>query len=308
MNIIDSHAHIFSGINGLKRGIKTTTAKSGRILYGKEKLTFLPPFFHDTVFTAEMLVETMDFTGVSKAVLLQNPVIGIINQEIREAIEKYPDRFVGTIQVDPMKSDACNLISDFVSEKQNTLKLEISEEWGWCGNHKGFSLVNKEMMKIWELLAKLKMRVILDTGEIFNKGYQVENIELVTKAFPEVKILIEHLGFLSTKHSNNSQALKRRTEMLQLGKKYENIYFGFSSTAAFINDEYPCNNALQLLKEAIEVVGVDKILWGSDIPSTLKKYTYQQMIDVVAKHARFLSESEKHAILCLNSEAFFFSS
>ncbi len=53
-------------------------------------------------------------------------------------------------------------------------------------------------------------------------------------------------------------------------------------------------------------MGANKILWGSDIPSTFKKFTYQQMIDVVAKHPSFLSESEKSAILHNNAELFFF--
>ncbi|WP_372653378.1 amidohydrolase family protein [Draconibacterium sp.] len=301
--IFDAHAHIIYGINGIKRGQKTATAKYGRILWKNEEINFLPPFFHDTQFTAETLIETMDFCGVSKAVLLQNPVIGILNDEIHLAIEKYPDRFIGTIQVDPMKKDACNIIQKYASEKQNTLKLEISEEWGWSGNYPGFSLVGEEMIAVWETVEKLGLRVILDTGDIFNKGYQVENIRFIAERFTETKMLIEHLGFY--RNGLDENAKDRRNEMLQLGKDMENVYFGFSSTAAFVNDDYPCSKALGLLQQAIEIVGAKKILWGSDIPSTMKKYTYQQLIDVVVKHAGFLSEKDKDAILNDNAETFF---
>lgn len=304
MKVVDAHAHIFNSIDGVKRGTKTSSSKYGRIKFGKEELVFLPPTFKETSFNVDMLVETMDFAGVSKAVLLQNPVIGIINEEIRKAIEKFPNRFVGTIQVDPMQPNASAIINNFASEKQNTLKLEISEEWGWSGNYPGFSLVGPEMMAIWETISKLGLNVIIDTGDINNSGYQIENIRFVAKRFPETKILIEHLGFYRI--GIDEQAKIRRSEMLQLGNDFGNVYFGFSSTAAFINDDYPCPDALKLLQEAIEITGIDKILWGSDIPSTFKKYTYRQMIDVIAKHATFLSDSGKKSLLHDNAESFFF--
>lgn len=307
MKVIDAHAHIFSKIDGEKRGLKTSSAKFGRVNYNNEELVFLPPIFKETAFTAEMLIETMDFAGVSKAVLLQNPVIGIINDEIKAAIQKYPDRFAGTIQVDPMSASACNIISHYASDKQNTLKLEISEEWGWSGKYPGFSLAGKEMMKVWESVNTHNLRVIIDTGDMFNNGYQTDNIRSIATKFPDTKILIEHLGFLKAEFRNNETALKRRRELLQLGKEHHNVFFGFSSAAAFLDDEYPCANTLKLLQNAIEIMGAGKILWGSDIPSTLKKYTYNQMVNVIVKHANFLSESEKHAIMYGNAEAFFFN-
>lgn len=301
--IFDAHAHVIYGINGIKRVQKTVTGKYGRILWRDEEINFLPPFFHDTSFTAETLIETMNFCGVSKAVLLQNPVIGILNDEIQQAIAAYPERFFGTIQVDPMKDDACDIIRNYASPKQNTLKLEISEEWGWSGNYHEFSLISPKMMMIWKTIAGLGMNVIIDTGDIFNNGYQVENISFIAERFPETKILIEHLGFF--RNGLEESAKDRRNEMLQLGKDFENVYFGFSSTAAFINDDYPCPKALELLKEAVALIGPEKILWGSDIPSTFKRYIYQQMIDVIEIYAGFLSDFEKQLILHDNAVLFF---
>lgn len=307
LEIIDAHAHVLPKIDGIKRGSKTSSARFGRIKWKNEELVFLPPFFKDTFFSAEMLIETMDFAGVSKAVLLQNPVLGIINDEIREAIIKYPNRFAGTIQVDPMQANACDEIRKYASAKQNTLKLEISEEWGWSGNYPGFSLIGQEMMRIWETVSELGLNVIIDTGDIFNNGYQVENIKNIAKQFPQTKILIEHLGFFRESIRNDQKALARRTEMICLAKEFDNLFLGFSSTAAFINDDYPCSKALDLLQEAVKLVGSHKILWGSDIPSTFKKYTYQQLVDVVSKKAMFLSDVDKQNILSRNAELFFFS-
>jgi predicted TIM-barrel fold metal-dependent hydrolase len=304
--IIDAHAHIIPAINGIKRGVETTAAKYGRIKWNNEEIVFLPPYFKDTTFTLDMLLETMDANGVSKAVLLQNPVLGIINDHIKGAIDLYPDRFAGTIQVDPMDENAISIIKHFASSRQNTIKLEISEEWGWSGNYLDFSLVGKQMMQIWEIVSDQGLNVIIDTGDIFNNGYQIENIKYIAQKFPDTKIVLEHLGFYREVIKDNNEAIKRRIEMLSAAKYFENVFLGFSSTAAFINDEYPCIRTVELLREAVDLVGASKILWGSDIPSTFKKYTYQQMIDVVDKHAAFLSETEKDRILFQNAQHIFF--
>jgi predicted TIM-barrel fold metal-dependent hydrolase len=304
--IIDAHAHIIPAINGIKRGVETTAAKYGRIKWNNEEIVFLPPYFKDTTFTLDMLLETMDANGVSKAVLLQNPVLGIINDHIKGAIDLYPDRFAGTIQVDPMDENAISIIKHFASSRQNTIKLEISEEWGWSGNYLDFSLVGKQMMQIWEIVSDQGLNVIIDTGDIFNNGYQIENIKYIAQKFPDTKIVLEHLGFYREVIKDNNEAIKRRIEMLSAAKDFENVFLGFSSTAAFINDEYPCIRTVELLREAVDLVGASKILWGSDIPSTFKKYTYQQMIDVVDKHAAFLSETEKDRILFQNAQHIFF--
>lgn len=198
------------------------------------------------------------------------------------------------------------MLNEYASEKQNTLKLEISEEWGWSGNYPNFSLVSKEMMKIWETVSRLELNVILDTGDISNNGYQVENIRFIAQKFPNTKILIEHLGFFREAIKDDQVALNRRLQMISLAKEFKNVFLGVSSVAAFINDEYPCFKALELLENAVKLTGAEKILWGSDIPSTFKKYTYQQMIDVIPKHASFLNEEEMHRIVYQNSFEFFF--
>src|SRR4051812_24954493 len=113
--IIDAHAHIFS----------------------HACLRVAPPGCPDGCFPVKRLLALMDSEGVDGAVIVQNPVIGIINEEVRAAIEAHPERFAGVIQVDPGAAGAEQTIRNFVSPRQRTLKLEMSEEWGWNGVHPG---------------------------------------------------------------------------------------------------------------------------------------------------------------------------
>lgn len=302
--IIDAHAHIFSKIAGQRGKGKTSPEKSGKVKEGNLISQTLPPFLVHSSFDAEMLINMMNYSGVDKAVLVQNPVYGSNNEEIAEAIKTYPDRFIGTIQVDPISVNAIETITKFVTPKQSVLKFELSQGWGWSGIHPGLKIDCPEFIRIWELAEDLGLQVIIDPGNIDNPGYQVEQFDKISNMYPGVKILLEHLGYLTKDLVNNNEALKRRLELIHLAQK-NNVFLGFSATNILIDDDYPCSHTLELLHEAVTIVGGDKILWGSDIPSTLKKYTYCQMRDVVLKHAYFLTDDEKLKIMGSNALTFF---
>jgi predicted TIM-barrel fold metal-dependent hydrolase len=103
--IIDCHAHIFSHVHA----------------------GLVPESLGGDTFSAQQLVSLMEAEGVSKAVLLQNPAIGTVNDDIAAAIEACPGRFVGVIQVDPRAPDALQQKRRYASHaRHRTLKFEMS--------------------------------------------------------------------------------------------------------------------------------------------------------------------------------------
>jgi predicted TIM-barrel fold metal-dependent hydrolase len=304
--IIDAHAHIFSAINGQNRYGATASGSRGMVSTGLGLKQMLPPYLKDSSFPVETLIGLMDKNGVDRAILLQNPTFGIINDEIMEAIGKYPDRFIGTVQIDPMNSSgAMELMGRYSNVNQKILKLEMSDTWGWTGIYPGLQFDSPPVIKIIESAYVKGFNVIVDPGPVGNEGYQVEVIEKFANRFPQMIFLIEHLGYLCKEDLGNQALLERRLQCIKLAH-LENVFLGFSATGILLDDEYPCPRSLSLLKEAVNLVGSDKILWGSDIPTTLKMYTYRQMIDVIKK-ASFLSEDDKKLILGGNALRIFWS-
>jgi len=302
--IIDAHAHIIPKIAGQRESFKTEPGKYGKVRIGNYEEQTLPPFLIDSSFNIEMLLHMMNYSGIDKAVLLQNPFFGSINEEVAEAIHTFPDRFIGTIQVDPLSDNAIEIIQNFLTPKQSTLKFELSHGWGWSGIHPGLKIDSPGFIRIWELVSELGLQVIIDPGRIDNPGYQVEIFETIAQRYPGVKILIEHLGYLTSDLAENDSAKKYRLDLIHLAR-IENVFLGFSATNILLNEDYPCPHSLELLKETVSITGANKILWGSDIPTTLTKYTYSQMVDVVVKHAKFLTEEEKEQIMGRNALNFF---
>jgi predicted TIM-barrel fold metal-dependent hydrolase len=283
--IIDAHAHIFS--------------------HACPRVS--PPEFADGRFPVERLLALMDAEGVDGAVIVQNPVIGTINEEVREALDAYPERFAGVVQVDPVAPGALEVIREYVrSRRQRTVKLEMSEEWGWSGVHPGLRLDGPELMGLWGLADEMGINVIIDPGAIGKSGYQVEAIDRLSETHAGVRFLIEHLGYMQSTDVSNEAARRRRIEMLRLALK-PNVSIGFAATATLLEESYPCYGAVGLLKEAVELVGANKILWGTDVPYTLRRHTYKQMLDTVRGDAPFLSDAERRCILGENAREMFFN-
>lgn len=292
--IVDIHVHIFNEINGRNNAGPTHSIPYGRVKTGDGEIQFLTPSAKETSFKVDVILEMMKLFGIDKAVLLQNPLIGDVNEVIADAIGKYPDKFIGTIQVDPTLPNAVELIKKYSdNKKHNIIKFEMSDGWGWTGVHKGLSLLDDCFTPIWNIAAERELQVIIDPGRPNNVGYQIEAIDKITTAYPQITFLLEHLGAMNRE---NMHLKDRWNQMVALGRK-ENVYLGIASIGAGLRDDFPCRDALKLLREGVDMVGAHKLLWGSDIPGTLKHYTYQQMIDMVVKYADFLSEDEKDMIM-----------
>ena len=71
------------------------------------------------------------------------------------------------------------------------------------------------------------------------------------------------------------------------------------------NDEfYPFKGAVWAIKEAASLVGIEKLMWGSDYPRTITAITYRMSYDFIIKSS-LLTEEEKRLFLGLNAQRFY---
>jgi predicted TIM-barrel fold metal-dependent hydrolase len=61
--------------------------------------------------------------------------------------------------------------------------------------------------------------------------------------------------------------------------------------------DYPYPEAQSLIRQMRDLFGVDRLVWGSDMPNVERFCTYTQCVDYVRRHCTFLTASEKDAIL-----------
>lgn len=86
-----------------------------------------------------------------------------------------------------------------------------------------------------------------------------------------------------------------------------NVWMDTSSLSHNVRpDEYPYPKTVKVLEEARDILGADKLLFGTDYPSALKEAPYHNYVSCILE-AEVFTEKEKQLILHDNAEQLFFA-
>jgi predicted TIM-barrel fold metal-dependent hydrolase len=93
-------------------------------------------------------------------------------------------------------------------------------------------------------------------------------------------------------------------EQIKLAR-HEHVMIESGGITWLFNDEfYPFTGAVKAIREAIGLVGIGKLMWGSDYPRTIVAVTYRMSYDFISK-SPLLSEEEKTLFLGENARRFY---
>lgn len=283
MKIIDAHAHVAQYIAGFTSRGELRGVGGGKAQYSTgEIFQMFPPEMGDTGVTPEALLKIMDAHGVEKAVLLQGNWLGFQNEYTYEAVNKYSKRFVGAATYDPF----CVKVDEIRKRLFNELgfkivKFELSNGSGLMANRPPVNLDGEVMNECYAHAKENGLTVVLDIGRPNNPCWQVDALASVIKKYPEITFVICHL--LAPQRGDN-ELLKNSLKKLIA----PNIYFDYAALAHNQRPEiYPYPTAVEHLKTAKEIVGADRLMFGSDIPSTLVRDGYANLINYVVNSGVF---------------------
>lgn len=300
--IVDAHAHIFPEVCGGIAAGPTRGVGYGRVAMGDGVIQAWPPLCADTCHTPEMLVAHMDWVGVDKAVLLQGPFYGECNAYVQEAVRHFPERFIGAAYCDPWDENAHEKFGHIRSRQAfRAVKLECSETAGLCGIHPRARLDDADIAWLWTEMEEAGLVLTIDLGEVGSRSYDTDAVRNIAERHERLKIVVAHLG--QPGPSLDEDAGKRRLweAQIDLGKM-PNVWFDMASLPAYFESErYPFPSAGRYLHAAIERIGSDKILWGTDIPGLLAHATYRQLLDMTEDHLAFLSADERAGVMGRNA-------
>jgi predicted TIM-barrel fold metal-dependent hydrolase len=236
--------------------------------------------------TREKMIADMDKSDVGRAVLLgwywENPeTCELQNQWCSQWIARDPERFIGFFSLHP--------------ELQNSVEsLKKSKDLGFIGIGEchpwlqGASIQNANWMKCMEFAAAECWPVTFHVTEPVGHDYPgrvqtpFEEFLWLARQLPELKIILAHAGGLFPFYELNP---KIRPEL-------KNVHYDLAACPLLYDPE--------IYRKLIDVVGVEKILWGTDyplriFPATQKEPDFISFKNLVLKEAE-LSESERDAI------------
>ena len=289
MKIIDAHAHLWLRQDTEVNGMKIQTLDGGKSLFMGEIRQMVPPFIVDGRNTAEIFLSNMDYAQVSAAVITQEYIDGLQNDYLWEVQQKYPNRFCCCGMVDARKSGYLEHAKQFINQGFKALKIPAER---LIMPDKRVWLTCEEMMQVFKRMEENNMILSVDLA---SGTAQVGEMEEIIAECPNLKIAIGHFAMVTRPDWQEQVKLAR----------HPNVMIESGGITWLFNDEfYPFTGAVRAIKEAASLVGIEKLMWGSDYPRTITAITYKMSYDFILK-ANLLSDKEKELFLGENARKFY---
>jgi L-galactono-1,5-lactonase len=287
--IIDAHSHLWLRQDTeVEEGIIRTT-RNGRSMFLGEERQMLPPFMIDGKNSAEVFLANMDYAQVSAAVVTQEFIDGLQNDYLLSVMNRYPDRFFVCGMCEFRKPGFFNQAKALIAKGFKAIKIPAHRLLLKSGRVR---LNGEEMMLMFHYMEVHQVLLSIDMAE---GEMQTGELREVIQECPNLKIAIGHFGMVTFPHW---------IDQLKLAL-YPHVMIESGGITWLFNDEfYPFKSAIKAIREAIDTVGINKLLWGSDYPRTITAITYRMSYDFVLKSDEFSIE-EKALFLGLNAKTFY---
>lgn len=287
--IIDAHSHLWLKQDAVVEGLPIRTLENGRSLFMGEVRQMLPPFMTDGVNSAEVFLSNMDYAQVSAAVVTQEFIDGFQNDYLAEVTARYPDRFFVCGMCEFRKPGYLDQARQLIAQGFRGIKIPAQRLLLKEGRVR---LNCEEMMQMFHLMEQNGVLLSIDMAD---GDTQVGELEEVIQECPKLKVAIGHFGMV-TRPQWKEQIKSAR---------HPHVRIESGGITWLFNDEfYPFKGAVRAIREAAELVGFEKLMWGSDYPRTITAITYRMSYDFVSKSDE-LTEREKALFLGENARSFY---
>ena len=270
--IIDAHAHLWKKQNGLVNGKPVYHIGGGRSDFGGEIRQMMPPYMTDGENTVERFISNMDYAGVSGAVITQ------------EYIDGNQDDYLLTVKNDRIK--ICALY-----EEKPLGNIEAFDGIKICAGR----LQDRNLLNHIEPFKAASEKGKFISIDLADGDEQTEMMNKIAAMFPDLKIAVGHFGMVTRENWE---------EQIKLALN-ENVFIESGGITWLFNEEfYPYPSAVKAISRAAELVGFNKLMWGSDYPRTMTAVTYKMSLDFVEK-SEDITKENKRLFLGENARSFY---
>ena len=253
----------------------------------------IPPFIIDSQNSAEVFLSNMDYAQVSAAVVVQEFIDGLQNDYLAEVMHRYPDRFFCFGMADYMKEGFYSQAESLLDNGFNGLAIPAHRLLGQ-------PLTSDEMMRMFRLMERRGSLLSITLADGIR---QVEEMEEVIANCPRLKVAIGHLCMANPPQAPCWENESWRKQILLA--RHENVMIETGGITWLYNSEfYPFPSAVRAICEAADLVGMEKLMWGSDYPRTITAITYRMSYDFITKSS-MLTETAKRLLLGENARRFY---
>lgn len=273
--IIDAHIHLWERQQGLVDGKPVFPTEGGKSNFGGEERQMVPPYITDGFNSAELLISNMNYAGVNACVVTQEYIDGNQDVYLKKSKAKYPERI-----------KICSLY-----EENEEYGLDGFDGLKICGGR----LERKTLGELKDVFYQADRKNKFISIDLAEGSKQVPELEDLICRFPNLRIAIGHFGMVTKEGWKEQIRLAR----------YPNVYIESGGiTWLFHKEYYPYPSAVNAIREATEICGIEKLMWGSDYPRTMTAITYKMSYDFIEKSNK-LTRYEKEQFLYHNAKKFY---
>ncbi len=284
--LIDAHSHLWYRQETTWNGMKISPLPNGRSMFLGEEVQMLPPFMIDGHNTVEVFLSNMNYAQVQAAVVVQEFIDGLQNKYLQWVRDHYGSRFFVCGMADYLRPGFFKTAENLIVKKK--FRGMAIPGHRLITNTQRVFLNSDEMMQMFHLMED---NDVLLSVTLIDGDHQVGELREVIEECPKLKIAIGHFGM----------PVAEGWEQQLLLCRHDNVYMESGGITWLYNSEfYPFPSAIRVIRKAIDTVGAEKLMWGSDYPRTITAITYRMSYDFIVKSAE-LTDDEKRLFLGENA-------
>jgi L-fuconolactonase len=240
----------------------------------------------------EDLLVLMDRAGVDCAILIPPSLDGDRNDLCLAAAQQQPGRFavMGRLLLGHPSAPA--------------RLAEMKNQRGMLGVRLTFHrdddrpfLTNGVADWFWPAAERMRFPVMVHAPE------RLREIAAIAARHPDLKIIIDHMGF--ARETMDEHAMAGAQRVCELAR-YSNVFVKVSALPCYSTQSYPFRNLHDSVKRVIEGFGARRSFWGSDFSRLPRSCSYRQAVTMFTEEVDFLSADElewvmgRGVLACLN--------
>ncbi len=333
--IIDSHMHVFPWLGGAcgwnskdehldylqkfmygaarpqetakpdfwtsKFNIDFKVGKFGRMEWTKDGIDFyrqfMPPSMQEQTASPEFILAQMEHAGVEMAVLQNCKLYGKLNDYFAECVREYPDKFVGTGEINEFEADKeaeIEKLRHIVNDLGFNGLFYEATKFSEIGQPIGFN--DRKYDRFWRAVSDLGIAVLWNFTSSKLYMEQMNAFADWADRFPEIPSLVT-MGFCVRPFMQNGE-IEYPKELFDIFKKPNVLAeLAYPIQAGPVGWEYPFDEARKLVKQQYEELGGHKLCWGSDMPNMERNCTYRQSLTYLTEHCNFIKPEDMELIL-----------
>jgi predicted TIM-barrel fold metal-dependent hydrolase len=127
-------------------------------------------------------------------------------------------------------------------------------------------------------------------------------VDRMCRKFPDTPVIVDHLCRIGVNGTIADEDVKALCDLAM----HKRVMVKIGAFYALGKKKPPYTDLAPLIESVVKAYGVKRCMWETDCPFQVDHDKYQDSIDLIRKHLKFLSADDKTWLLRRTAEEFFF--